>query len=72
MKLQSNNATIIVNEDMDLALIQIGDKNIFTTHKELIKMSDILNNIDYRDEVRDLINDYKTLYVPQVKHSISY
>jgi len=72
MKLQSNNATIIVNEDMDLALIQIGDKNIFTSHKELLKMSDILNDIDYRDEVRDLINDYKTLYVPKIKHSISY
>lgn len=58
MKLISNNVTVIVSEDMDLALIQVNDKNIFLKHSELLKVGKILNEFDYRDEIRDLINDY--------------
>ena len=60
MKLISNNVTIIINDEMDLALIQIRDKNIFMKHKELLKVGEILNEFDLRDELRDLINDYVT------------
>jgi hypothetical protein len=60
MKLISNNVTIIVNDEMDLALVQIRDKNIFMKHKELLKVGEILNEFDFREELRDLINDYVT------------
>lgn len=60
MKLQSNNATIIANEKMNLALIQLNGNDIFMKHDELLRLGEILNEYDYRDEIRDLINDYVT------------